>query len=135
MSAHRIPTVASLLSLVLPVWLSAATAIHLPRLARKAAAARAVEATLNVTNNNPQPVSVVVITADGEQYPLGEVSRQRTQVFDLPSDLVGSPNVTILADPLDHFTGFKSEPLTLEPGQTADLVVERAATHSHLTVD
>lgn len=135
MSSQRIPTVASLLSLVLPVCLSAAMAIHLPGTSHQAAPRRGADATLQVTNENSQPVNVMVRTQDGEEYILGEVGRQKTQVFELPADVVGTPEVRVLADPIDHFTGFQSAPITLEAGQGATLVVEGAVAESRLTVN
>lgn len=135
MSTKRIPPVASLLSLMLPVWLSATMAIHLPGTSHKAAPRRVADATLQVTNENSQPVNVMVRTEDGQEYVLGEVGRQKTQVFDLPADVVGTPDVRVLADPIDHFTGFQSEPITLEAGQGATLVVGGAVTQSRLTIN
>jgi hypothetical protein len=135
MSTQRIPAVASLLSLVLPAWLSATVATRKPSATDKMAPKRVAEATLQVTNENSQAINVIVRTQDGQQYILGEVGRQKTQVFDLPSDVVGTANVRILADPLDHFTGFESEPITLAAGQGAALVVEDVVTNSQLTIN
>ena len=126
MLTQRIPLVASLLSLAVPVWLSATMPARRP--------SAAVATTLQVTNDNSQGVNVILLRNDGQQYVLGEVDRGKTRVFDVPADLMGSPGTRVLADPIDRLAGFQSEPVTLAPGHGATLLVEHGAGDALLAV-
>jgi hypothetical protein len=90
-------------------------------------------ATLGVTNDNRQAVSVVMFLS-GDEYPLGTVDGKKTRVLDVPSDLVGAANVTLLVTsivdkPVDGSADFQSAPITLAPGEEATLHVARRTSH------
>jgi hypothetical protein len=90
-------------------------------------------ATLGVTNDNRQAVSVVM-SLSSDEYPLGTVDGKKTRVLDVPSDLVGAANVTLLATPIvdkpvDGSKDFQSAPITLAPGEEATLHVARRTSH------
>src|SRR5690349_20734471 len=98
-----------MLASALPAWLSATVAA-------KPARAIAALATISVINDEHEPVNVLLLR-DQAQYDLGMVARGGTEVFQIPSDLVGASDVRIVADPRDDIKGFNSKPLTLEAGQ------------------
>jgi hypothetical protein len=89
-------------------------------------------ATLLVTNDNRQAVSVIML-GDAE-FLLGVVQGNKTQLFEVPSALVGATNVKVLVAPIidkpvDGSEDFQSAPITLAPGHEATLHVARRTSH------
>jgi hypothetical protein len=106
------------LGLALPAALSASDRAHRP--------AAAAQATLHVTNNNPQPVFVVLIDErpDGwAQWPLGTIDKDATRTFRLNSDVVGLPHIRIVASAFSNWKEYESKPLTLRRGRELDLTL------------
>jgi hypothetical protein len=96
-------------------------------------------ATLSVTNENRLPVSVVVLLS-GDEYPLGTVDGKKIRMFEVPSDLVGAANVTVLVtplvgEPIDASEEFKSATILFESGEDALLDVASHAAYSTLNGD
>lgn len=96
-------------------------------------------ATLGVTNNNRLPVSIVMLLR-GDEYPLGTVDGRKTRVFEVPGDLVGAANVTVLVTPLvgtpiDASEEFKSGTIMFASGEEALLDVASDVAYSTLNGD
>ena len=128
MTKQRIPTLAALMALLfaLPGWLSASPT-------RRSSAA--AQATLRVSNNNPQPVFVVLIDerADGwAQWPLGTIEANATRDFHLNPDVVGLPNIRIVASAFSNWKTYESKPLTLRRGRELDLTLNNPESRSRL---
>jgi hypothetical protein len=127
MRTRLIPLVTAILAISS---IADAQPIHVRLHARRPADAAA---TLEVTNDNRQAVSVVMLLS-GDEYPLGTVNGKRTRVVEVPSDLVGAANVTVLVTPIidkpvDGSQDFQSAPITLAPGHEATLHVARRTSH------
>jgi hypothetical protein len=68
------------------------------------------------------------------EFPLGVVQGKKTQLFQVPSALVGATNVKVLVAPIidkpvDGSEDFQSAPITLAPGREATLHVARRTSH------
>ena len=128
MTKHRIPTLAALMALLLspPASLSAS-----PTRRSRAAA----QATLQVSNNNPQAVFVVLIDerSDGwAQWPLGTIEGHATKTFQINPDVVGLPDIRIVASAMSNWKPYESTPLTLRSGREVDLTLNNPESHSRL---
>ena len=128
MTKQRIPTLAALMALLigLPAWLSASPT-------RRSSAG--VQTTLQVSNNNPQPVFVVLIDErpDGwAQWPLGTIEAHATRDFQVNPDVVGLPNIRIVASAMSNWKTYESKPLTLRNGREVDLTLNNPESHSTL---
>jgi hypothetical protein len=120
MKKQRMATWAALtaLALFLPPALSAGAPAH------RAVAARG--ATLAVTNNNPQPVFVVLIDerSDGwAQWPLGTIAKGASRTFEINRDVLGLPNIRIVATAFSNWKEYQSNPLTFRRGRQLDLTL------------
>jgi hypothetical protein len=128
MTTQRIPTLVALMALLLalPAWLSASPT-------RRTSAA--AQTTLQVSNKNPQPVFVVLIDerSDGwAQWPLGTIEANATRNFQIDPDVVGLPNVRIVASAISNWKTYESSPLTLRRGREVDLTLNNPESHSRL---
>jgi len=134
MTTQRIATVMAriALGLILPSSLSATRpAHHTPA----PAAAAADLATLQVTNNNAQPVFMVLIDErpDGwAQWPLGTIEKHSTQVFYINPDVLGLPNVRIVASAFSNWKEYQSKPVTFTRGTSRDLTLNNPEPRSLL---
>ena len=127
MTKHRIPTLALMaLSLGHPACISASPTKH---------STAGAQATVQVSNNNPQPVFVVLIDerSDGwAQWPLGTIEAHATRSFQINPDVVGLPNIRIVASAISNWKTYESTPLTLRSGREVDLTLNNPESHSRL---
>ena len=115
------------LGLILPSSLSA-TRPALP-------AAAVSQATLQVINNNAQPVFLVLIDEQPDgwaQWPLGTVEKHATQVFRVNADALGMPNIRIVASAFSNWKEYSSKPLTITRGRNIALTLNNPEPHSVL---
>ncbi len=128
MTKQRIPTLAALMALLLglPAGISASPTKR---------PSAATQATLRVTNSNPQPVFVVLIDErpDGwAQWPLGTIEANATRNFQINPDVVGLPNIRIVASAFSNWKTYESKPLTLRSGHEMDLTLNNPERNSRL---
>jgi len=120
MTTQRMATIIARVAvgLILPPTLSAT----LPALP----AAAAHQATLQVANNNAQPVYLVLIDRQPDgwaQWPLGIVEEHATQLFHINPDVLEMPNVRIVASAFSNWKQYDSRPLTFVRGRHLDLTL------------
>jgi hypothetical protein len=118
MTTQRIPTLTTVMALLLalPAWLSASNRPHPAR--------AAAHTTLRVSNTNSQPVFAVLIDErrDGwAQWPLGTIEAGATRTFAVDPDVLGMPNVRIVASAFSNWKEYESKPVTLTRGRHLDL--------------
>jgi hypothetical protein len=118
------------LGLILPPSLAASRPPH-----PMTAAAAATMATLQVTNNNAQPVFVVLLDKQPDgwaQWPLGTIEKHSTGVFLINSDVLGLPNIRIVASAFSNWKEYQSAPVTFARGRHMDLTLNNPEPHSLL---
>ena len=129
MNAQRIATRLALgaLALAFPAGLSASALSH--------HSAAAAQSSLQVTNNNAQAVYVVLIDPrpDGwAQWPLGTIAAKTTRTFQLHGDVMGQPNVRIVASAFSNWKEYESRPVTFRRGRQVDLTLNNPEPYSLL---
>jgi hypothetical protein len=115
------------LGMILPTTLSATLPAHPMAVAN--------QATLEVTNNNAQPVFLVLIDrqADGwAQWPLGTVEENASQVFHVDPDVLERPNIRIVASAFSNWKEYTSKGLTFTRGRHLDLTLNNPEPYSLL---
>ena len=95
--------------------------------------ARAMQTTLNVTNDNREAI-FVVLTDGATMYPLGTVEPRSSVSLAVPASATESPDLRIVATQFSNWKGIKSEPLTLAAGEQVDVKAETPAAHSSISV-
>jgi len=120
MTSYHMPTrlLFMTLGLAFPAVLSAGQPAH------RFAPAR--EAMLQVVNNNPQAVYLVVLDEQPDgwaQWPLGVVEKGARGTFYLRGDILARPNVRIVASAFSNWQEYSSRPLTFRAGRQLDLTL------------
>lgn len=89
---------------------------------------------VRVTNNNWSDMTIYLLRA-GTRQRLGTVTSQMTHTFVVPSHLISSSSqVYLMADPIGSRHAFRSAPVILNPGQTAEWKLENSLALSSMWI-